>query len=362
MPRNDKLLMNESHLSRLKVLELASVLAGPAVGTFLAELGAEVIKIENPKAGGDVTRSWKLISENPDSPISAYFASVNYGKEHLFLDFKNPDDLAKVQKLASESDIVIANFRGGQASRFDLDFESIKKENPKVIYGNITGFGVESSRPAYDVVIQAETGYMFMNGQPDSDATKMPVALIDVLAAHQMKEAILLALFNRGRNGAGSFVEVSLFDAAVSALTNQASNWLMNYHVPQRIGSLHPNIAPYGEILETKDGKQIVLAIGSNAHFEGLCSVLGLETLIVDARFVSNQERVKNRSVLHDMLQEKARIQDSSILMEQFLEKNIPAGAIRNLEEVFEEEAAQNLIREEDGTKRVSQIAFKISS
>ena len=349
-------------LQGLKVLELASVLAGPAVGTFLAELNAEVIKIENPNAGGDVTRSWKLSSENSDSPISAYFASVNYGKEHVFLDLKKPEELAQVQKLAQESDIIIANFRGNQAQRFGLDFESVKKQNPKVIYGNITGFGVDSSRPAYDVVLQAETGYMFMNGQPDSDAAKMPVALIDVLAAHQMKEAILLALYNREKSGVGSMVEVSLFDAAVSALTNQASNWLMEGHIPQRIGSLHPNIAPYGEILNTKDGKQIVLAIGSNAHFKGLCEVLDLNELTNDSRFISNQERVKNRGELHQCLQEKAVSQDSSILMKAFLEKSIPAGIIRNLKEVFEENSAQNLVRMEDETKRVSQIAFKISS
>jgi crotonobetainyl-CoA:carnitine CoA-transferase CaiB-like acyl-CoA transferase len=349
-------------LQGLKVLELASVLAGPAVGTFLAELGAEVIKLENPKAGGDVTRSWKLSSENSDSPVSAYFASVNYGKQHLFLDLKNAEELSRVQKMASECDVIIANFRGGQAQRFGLDFESINSQNPKIIYGNITGFGVDSARPAYDVVLQAETGYMFMNGQPDSDATKMPVALIDVLAAHQMKEAILLALYNREKSGVGALVEVSLYDAAVSALTNQASNWLMQGHVPQRIGSLHPNIAPYGEILSTNDGKQIVLAIGSNAHFEGLCQVLELDELISDSRFISNQKRVKNRSELHQLLQEKASVQNSSLLMNQFLEKNIPAGVIRDLQQVFEEESAQHLVIEENGTKRVSQIAFKIKS
>ena len=346
----------------LKVLELASVLAGPAVGTFLAELGAEVIKVENPKAGGDVTRSWKLSTENADTPISAYFASVNCGKKHLFLDLKNPEELLQVQKLALDVDIIIANFRGEQAQRFELDFESIKAANPKVIYGNITGFGVDSSRPAYDVVLQAETGYMFMNGQPDSEATKMPVAMIDVLAAHQMKEAILLALYDRERKGEGALVEVSLFDAAVSALTNQASNWLMQGHIPQRIGSLHPNIAPYGEILNSKDGKQIVLAIGSNAHFQALCDVLGLEELEEDSRFNSNQERVKNRTQLQSMLKEKAVNYDSTSLMSSFLKKNIPAGVIKNLKEVFESESAQNLIVEEDGAKRVSQIAFKIKS
>ena len=351
-----------NQLQGLKVLELASVLAGPAVGTFLAELGAQVIKVENPKAGGDVTRSWKLSSEDSDSPISAYFSSINYGKEHLFLDLKNLEELSQVQELAQESDIITANFRGDQAKRFELDFETVKVSNPKVVYGNITGFGIDSTRPAYDVVLQAETGYMFMNGQPDSEATKMPVALIDVLAAHQMKEAILLALYNRERSGEGALVEVSLFDAAVSALTNQASNWLMEGHIPQRIGSLHPNIAPYGEILNTKDGRQVVLAIGSSAHFQGLCEVLGLDELINDSRFSTNQERVKHRKDLQGHLQKQASTKDSSDLMDQFLKENIPAGIVRNLREVFEEESAESLIREENGTKRVSQIAFKFNS
>lgn len=346
-------------LQGLKVLELASVLAGPAVGTFLAELGAEVIKIENPKTGGDVTRSWKLTTEDPNSKSSAYFASVNYGKEHRFLDLKNEEQLAEVQKLAKESDIVIANFRKGQAERFGLDHESLKKNNPKLIYGNITGFGAEESRPAFDVVLQAETGYMFMNGQPENEPTKMPVALIDVLAAHQMKEAILLALLSREKSGEGALVEVSLFDAAVSALTNQASNWLMCEHIPQRIGSLHPNIAPYGEILKTKDEKQIVLAIGSNVQFQALCEVLSLHELPTDSRFESNQLRVENRIHLQEKLQNKAGQSNCNELMRQFLEKNIPAGVIRNLKEVFETKAATELVNTEGDTKRVSQIAFK---
>jgi len=353
--------MEKNPLSGLKVLELASVLAGPAVGTFLAELGADVIKIENPNTGGDVTRSWKLSSEDTNSDMSAYFASVNVGKEHRFLNLKSADDLETVKHLAIESDIIVANYRSGQAERFGLDFESVRKKNPKVIYGNITGFGPNESRPAFDVVLQAETGYMFMNGQPENEPTKMPVALIDVLAAHQMKEAILLALLNREKSGEGALVEVSLFDAAVSALTNQASNWLMNGHIPQRIGSLHPNIAPYGEVLKSKDDKMIVLAVGSNAQCIALFKVLGLEKLSNDERFSSNQHRIENRTELHKLLQYKAVQRTCNDLMSEFLSKNIPAGVINNLKEVFENESAQKLVVKDGETKRVSQIAFKIS-
>ena len=353
--------MSNKPLSGLKVLELASVLAGPAVGTFLAELGASVIKIENPKTGGDVTRSWKLASEDPTSDSSAYFASVNYGKEHRFFDLKVKEDLAQVQQLASESDIIIANYRKGQAERFGLDYKTLRAQNPKLIYANITGFGPDESRPAFDVVLQAETGYMFMNGQPENEPTKMPVALIDVLAAHQLKEAILLALLNREKGGEGALVEVSLFDAAVSALTNQASNWLMNGHIPQRIGSLHPNIAPYGEILCTKDDKMIVLAVGSDAQFASLCNVLELDGLVTDVRFSTNQQRIENRLVLNQLLQAKAGNVACGKLMDAFLAKNIPAGVVKNLKDVFESESAKNLVVEDGQNKRVSQIAFKIS-
>ncbi|MCB9205431.1 MAG: CoA transferase [Flavobacteriales bacterium] len=354
--------MTSKPLSGLKVLELASVLAGPAVGMFLAELGAEVTKVENPNTGGDVTRSWKLTTEDPNADISAYFASVNFGKQHRFLDLKKDSELAEVKKLASDADIIIANYRAGQAEAFGLDFASLKKVNPKLIYGNITGFGAEESRPAFDVVLQAETGYMFMNGEPENEPTKMPVALIDVLAAHQLKEAILLALLQREKTGNGAFVEVSLFDAAVSALTNQASNWLMKGHIPQRMGSLHPNIAPYGEILNSQDGKQIVLAVGSNAQFTSLCEVLGLEKLAADQRFATNQHRVENRMQLQQELQQKASAMNCEVLMDSFLEKNIPAGVIRNLKEVFASEAAQALVRKDGETERVSQIAFKMRS
>ncbi len=354
--------MNNKPLSGLKVLELASVLAGPAVGMFLAELGAEVTKVENPNTGGDVTRSWKLTTEDPNADISAYFASVNFGKQHRFLDLKKDSELAEVKQLATDSDIIIANYRAGQAEAYGLDFASLKKVNPKVIFGNITGFGAEESRPAFDVVLQAETGYMFMNGEPENEPTKMPVALIDVLAAHQLKEAILLALLQREKTSNGAFVEVSLFDAAVSALTNQASNWLMKAHIPKRMGSLHPNIAPYGEILNTQDGKQIVLAVGSNAQFTSLCEVLGLEKLAVDQRFATNQHRVENRTELQQLLQQKASTMKCEVLMDSFLAKNIPAGVIRNLKEVFASEAAQALVRKDGETERVSQIAFKMHS
>lgn len=353
-------------LHGLKVLELASVLAGPSVGMFLAELGATVTKIENPRTNGDVTRHWKQRSENHNSDYSAYFASVNWGKQHLFIDLKNEEGAKKVRYLAATSDVILSNFRTGQGERFGLDYESIKKTNPTVIYGHISGFGEDDGRPAYDVVLQAESGYMYMNGQPDSEPTKIPVALIDILSAHQLKEGLLLALFNKERTGKGCKVSVSLLDASVTSLSNQATNWLMNGHIPQRMGSLHPNIAPYGEVLTTSDDKHIVLAVGSEQQFASLCEVLGLQELVDDARFVDNQERVEYRVELKVFLTEKAKLQNADSLMEQFLRHGIPAGIIKSMKEVFDSRQAQNSVLEDemsDGTtaKRVSQIAFNLS-
>lgn len=353
-------------LKGLKVLELATILAGPSVGMFFAELGAYVTKIENPRTKGDVTRHWKQKSEASDVNYSAYFASVNWGKEHLFLDLSEYESLKKVKELAKESDLIISNFRPGQAERFGLDYDSIKAFNSNVVYGHISGFGEEDGRLAFDVVSQAESGYMFMNGQAAAEPTKMPVALMDILAAHQLKEGLLLALYNRERMGKGSYVSVSLLDAAVSSLVNQATNWLMNGHIPQRIGSLHPNIAPYGEMVTSSDGKQIVLAVGTQQQFASLCKVFHLDELIEDERFNSNQNRVVHRSELNELLIKKAGLYASNELMNLFLENAVPAGIIKNMKEVFEDENAKSSIltdKMNDGkeAKRVAQVAFKLS-
>ena len=184
------------HFKGLKVVELASVLAGPAVGMFFAELGADVLKIEHAGLGGDVTRSWKLSSEKEES-ISAYFSAVNYHKKIVFKDLKNQEDNQWVKNQLLQADLVIANFKPGSAQKLGMDFDTLKKLNPRIIYGEITGFSGGVKRPAFDVVLQAETGFMSMNGTPESGPVKMPVALIDVLAAHQLKEGLLLALLKQ---------------------------------------------------------------------------------------------------------------------------------------------------------------------
>ncbi len=347
----------------LIVVDCSTVLAGPSVGTFFAELGARVTKIENP-AIPDVTRSWKLASEDKNAAVSAYFASVNYHKQYLKLDFKDEAQLTQLIDLIKNADILLSNFKKGDAEKFGLSDSYLQSVNPKLIIGKISGFGSESDRVAYDLILQAETGFMSMNGTSESGPVKMPVALIDVLAAHQLKEGILTALLQRTKTGKGSVVSVSLYDAAIASLANQASNYLMEEHVPQRIGSLHPNIAPYGELFSTHDGKIITFAIGSNKHFQLLCQFLDLPDLPSDTRFSENVERVKNRTELQEIIQKIISRCDADDLMEFMHTHFVPAGIIRNLEEVFEDSASQHLVRtetiENTETLRVSQIAFQL--
>jgi len=347
----------------MKVIELASVLAGPSVGMFFAELGARIIKIENKNTGGDVTRTWKLAVENPENSISAYYASVNYHKEIVFLDLTDETDLKWLHKEIIDTDILIAKYRQSSAIKLGVDYASLKSLNPKLIYGNISGFGEDSERVAFDVVLQAESGFMYMNGQSDGPPTKMPVALIDVFAAHQLKEGLLYALWQREKNGEGAYVSVSLIEAALSALTNQASNWLMAGHLPQRMGSKHPNIAPYGEFFTTKDGCQIVLAIGNDKQFKSLCNLLNLEYIAASPDFVNNSNRLMHRAELESILQRAFLNVDSKYFLEKAQKEAVPVGLIRNMQQVFELAVANDLILEENiegkHTKRLKSLIFR---
>jgi crotonobetainyl-CoA:carnitine CoA-transferase CaiB-like acyl-CoA transferase len=349
-------------LSNLRVLELASVLAGPSVGTFLAELGASVTKVENRSQGGDVTRTWKTAAEDPETPLSAYYASVNWNKTTLWADLKNPDDLRAVQDQARQADVLLASFRAGDDRRYGLDPETLLQQNPALLYARISGFGPDQARPAYDLVLQAETGWMAMNGLADGPGIKLPVALIDVLAAHQLKEGLLLALLEREKSGQGGLIEVSLYDAAISALANQASNYLMTGTVPGRLGSLHPNIAPYGEQFPCQDGEILVLAVGSDAQFQALCKVLEQESLAAEPAFAQNPDRVRNRGKLYNLLQPLFALQPASHWSARLEQAGVPAGQIRNLAQVFEQPAAKAMqLPDPDGQaggQRTRQVAF----
>jgi crotonobetainyl-CoA:carnitine CoA-transferase CaiB-like acyl-CoA transferase len=259
---------------------------------------------------------------------------------------------------------VLSNFKGSDAAKFQLNAELLSQKFPSLIQGVIRGFEFEKNRLAYDVVLQAETGFMFMNGSSHGPPTKMPVALIDVLAAHQMKEGILCALIQKTKTGKGSCVEVSLEKAALASLANQASYFLMTGNIPQRLGSLHPNIAPYGELFQTKDEKWIVLAIGSDEQFRKLCLIFNDSNASSDFRFSSNTDRVKNRKDLQEILQtEFSKINCSRFeLMAQA--SGVPYGRVRNMQEVFEREAAlKNILHETiegSHTQRMTSVAFNI--
>lgn len=349
----------------LKVIELASVLAGPAVGLFFAELGAEVIKIENKKTGGDVTRKWKLPSERQDTAISAYYASVNWGKKVLFLDLSLKEDQRKVHELVREADVVISNFKEKSALRMHMDYDTLRAINPKIIYAQLYAFGQGIDRPAFDVVLQAEAGFLYMTGEPGRRPVKMPVALIDLLAAHQLKEGILIALLRREKEGRGAFVSTSLLESAIASLANQATNWLIAGHIPQAMGSAHPNIAPYGDIFTCKDGKLVVIAAGTERQFIQLCKALHLESLTEDTRFRQNTSRVANREALWEALQARFSAYSRQELSDRLEEFKVPYGCVRNMEEVFQLSESQSVMQEElteDGTlhKSVRTAVFNI--
>lgn len=328
----------------LRVIELANVLAGPSVGQFFAELGAEVIKIENPKTKGDVTRSWKLKGEDTHSSISAYFSAANSGKKSIALDLWQKDDLAILHKLIAKSDIVIASYKKGDAEKLKVDYQSVKSINSKIIYGQITGYGEDDARVGYDAIIQAESGFMKMNGEPDGKSLKMPVALVDVLAAHHLKEAILLAYIKLLKSNIGSEVSVSLFESAIASLANQATNFLVGGHDPQKMGTEHPNIAPYGTILETADQKEILLAVGTNSQFQKLCEVLELPEIYGDDRFKTNTLRVENRKELNHLLFEKAKSFESNELIQKLKIAQVPAGKLQSVGEALNGIGAQKMI------------------
>ncbi len=358
---------NPAIFQGLKVVELASVLAGPAVGLFFAELGAEVIKIENPATNGDVTRAWKAPNEDKHKTDSAYYHSVNHGKKVRFLNLKIEDERQQAYQLIQKADIVIVNYRPGAAQKLGMDYPTLSQLNPRLIYAELTGFGEADKRPAFDVVLQAETGFLCLTGEADGPPVKMPVALIDILAAHQLKEGVLVALLHREQSGKGTKASSSLYASALASLANQATNWLIAGYSPQRMGSQHPNIAPYGDVFRTADGKELVLAIGVEKHFQKLCQLIGAANLAQDERFRINAERVANRSALIPLLQEKiGQHPERDRFLQELNQAGIPAGAIRDLPDVFSQPRVDELLlhgRDDQGQaiKSVRSVAFTLS-
>ena len=350
--------MIEAILKDVVVLELANVLAGPSVGMFLAEAGATVIKIENIK-GGDVTRSWKLPSEAVDTDISAYFSACNWGKKSIALDLTKAEGQKILTDLVSKADIILTSYKPGDAQKLGVDYFQLKKIKNDLIYAQLTGYGSDDKRVGYDAIIQAESGFMSMNGTEKSGPLKMPVALMDILAAHQLKEAVLLALLKKFKTGEGSFIESSLIETGIASLANQATNWLNGGVVPDKIGSAHPNIMPYGNTYLTKDKRIILLAVGSDAQFERLWNILNISH-IKKGQFETNHQRVKNRKELDDVLSAAIAEMNSDELLEKLSEAAVPAGAVLDVNELFETRYAKDLLLSQDRIKGVRTAAFNL--
>lgn len=343
----------------LVVLELASVLAGPSVGMFFAELGARVIKVEHFAKGGDVTRSWKLTSEDADTDISAYFSSVNWGKASIGLDLRGEAGRSVLYDLAASSDVVLASYKPGDAQKLGVDADSLRQLNPALIYAEISAFGQADPRPGFDAIIQAESGFTYMNGPEGGPPIKMPVALMDVLAAHHLKEAILIALYQRLKSGEGASLHVPLFRAGLASLVNQGTNWLVAGKIPVPMGSGHPNICPYGDSFSCADGKAIVLAVGNDAQFKRLCACLDAQDLAVHPDYQSNPLRVRHREALLKALQTYFSRETRDTLLGRLIEANVPAGAIRDMQEVFELPEAAPQLLEAPAIRGISGIAFE---
>lgn len=342
-------------LKHIRLVELAGVLAGPTCGQFFAELGAEVIKIENPRIGGDVTRGWKL--RPYDTEPSSYFQGCNLGKKSLSINLKNDDDKRTLHNLIRTADIVTVSYKPGDAEKLEVDYDTLRKLNPKLIYVQITGYGLDSGdhRPGYDACIQAESGFQFMNGEKGGLPVKMPVAMVDLLAAHQMKQGILLALLQRERENKGKLITVSLLKSAVVSCANQASGYLLAGKIPQRIGSDHPSIVPYGTVYFDEDNKPFVLAVGTDVQFRSLLiDVLGVVSRVPE-KWKRNVQRVDDKEAVNELLQGEFSKTTRSDVLDRCRNFSVPAGAVKNMQEVFEHPEAMSAVVE---GKWLSQIGW----
>ena len=324
-----------SPLEGLRVLELARILAGPWAGQTLADLGATVIKVEAPE--GDDTRRWgpPFIGTEAER-AAAYFHSCNRGKMSVVADFQSPSDLQRVKELIAQADIVIENFKVGGLQKFGLDYETVSRENPRLIYCSITGFGQTgpyAHRAGYDFIVQGMAGVMHLTGEPDGQPQKMGVAFADIFTGLYSVIAIQSALLMRNQTGGGQRIDMALFDSTVGVLANQGMNFLATGVSPVRLGNAHPNIAPY-QVFPVSDG-YVIVASGNDAQFARLASTLDVPFLAGDPRFVSNAERVRNRQELTQILEDRTRTMTRDELLSVLETVGVPAGPINTLNDVF---------------------------
>jgi crotonobetainyl-CoA:carnitine CoA-transferase CaiB-like acyl-CoA transferase len=324
-------------LAGLCVVDLSRVLAGPYCTMLLADLGADVVKVERP-GSGDETRSWGPPFADGEA---AYFLAVNRGKRSCAVDIASDEGRALVHDLCADADVVVENFRPGGAARLGIGYDGVRRLNPRLVYCSISGFGSQrrpADRAGYDFVVQAESGLMSITGEPDGDPLKAGVALVDVLAGLNAAVAILAALERRRRTGEGAHVETSLLDSALSALVNQAQSALVTGAPPQRLGNAHPSIVPY-ETFATRDG-MIALAAANDDLFARLARVLGRPELVEDERYATNPARVANRVALIDLLGRELAARETEELLAALTDAGVPSGRIRNVVDAFAAAAA----------------------
>jgi crotonobetainyl-CoA:carnitine CoA-transferase CaiB-like acyl-CoA transferase len=345
-------------LSGLKVLELARILAGPWVGQLLADLGADVVKVESPE--GDDTRNWdppSVVTAEGENRSAAYFHACNRGKRSIIADFRSETDLAMVKRLAGKADIVVENFKVGGLAKFGLDAQSLRGALPKLIYCSITGFGQTgpyAERAGYDFLIQGMAGPMSITGQPDGQPTKTGYAMADIFTGMYASVGVLAALHRRDATGEGATLDLALMDSQVAVLGNQAMNYLVTGKSPGRLGNAHPNIVPY-EVFPAADG-HVIIAVGNDGQYRKLCGVLGAPELGEHADYASNKGRIVNRAALIPLLGAITSKRTRADLLAALEAVAVPAGPINTIADVFADPQviARGLRQEIDGIPTVA--------
>jgi crotonobetainyl-CoA:carnitine CoA-transferase CaiB-like acyl-CoA transferase len=344
--------LTASALAGLRVIELARVLAGPTAGQTLADLGADVIKVESPE--GDETRRWgPPFIDTEGEQSAAYFHSCNRGKRSIVADFATERGREIVKRLAARADVLIENFKVGGLAKFGLDYESLRRLNPRLIYCSVTGFGQTgpyAKRAGYDFLIQGMSGVMDITGEADGPPEKAGIAISDLFTGLYGVVAIEAALIARGRNGKGQYIDLSLFDSMTTMLANQAMNYLASGRSPRRMGNAHPNLAPY-QTLPVADG-WLIVAVGNDGQFARLCDVLGLEAVAADPRFSTNPGRVTNRVEMERELLGKTRLWKRDDLLAALEKAVVPAGPINTIGDLFADPQfkARGMLIEPQGT------------
>lgn len=322
----------ETSLCGVRVLDFTRVFAGPLCTMLLADLGAEVLKIERPGTGDD-TRAWGPPFTGGES---AYYLCLNRGKRSLALDLSTREGVALARRLAGKADVLVENFRAGWMEQRGLGEATLRRENPRLIYLSLTGYGQtgpDATLPGYDVLIQGRSGLMSITGEPDGPPMKVGVAVSDLIAGLYAATGVLAALWQRERTGEGCYLDLSLLDCQVAGLANVASNFLVSGKTPRRYGNAHPNIVPY-ELFEAADGP-FILAVGNDAQWRRCCALVGCPEWADDPRFATNAARVEHRKALLCLLRPALAAKPRAEWLRLFREADVPAGPVQTLDEVF---------------------------